>query len=794
VPSGIADFLLDARQALRLLLTRPGFAAAAILTLALGIGAPTAVFSIVHAVLLRPLPYAAPERLVQAHMESTTPRGVVRMDALPVSAAGEWAASTTTLDGLAIYNETARTASTSAGPERLTGIATTANLFDLLGTAPTLGRVFSEGDDDLLQVVLSDTAWRTHFHADSGVVGTTVTLDGQPYRVTGLMPERFHFPTPETAFWIPVRLDTGGSRGMLLPVIARVRAGVPLAAAVDEGLIHIGADNSGFESRLLLPTLQESMVGPVSRTLWLFMAAVSLVAVVATVNIALLLVVRGTSREGEFALRSALGADRGRLVRQLVGESAVLTALGGVAGFSLAYLIVTALRAMAPPEIPRLDEAGLDAGTLGFAVGMMTLAVLTFSVLSAAPVLRGSRERARMAAHSRRRLLTLASVETALALVLLVAASLLLESFVRQVAVDQGFDHRDRLALQFTMPRARYPTPEARMAFVERVLERVRGLPGVTHAAVITAMPNRQPTGRFAFDPIGIDPFAPPGSHTLGEVRMVTDGGLAALGVPLLGGRDIRADDTNSSEPVVVISAASAAQHFPGVDPVGRTLFTGSGPLRVIGVAGDVRPAVTGLPQHDPSVYLPLRQSLDVFQQFATVTLAVHAPSAAAPRPAIRHALLDLDPDMAPFNVRALSDEVARLVAGPRFSATVVSLFSLVAFVMAAVGVYGVVAYQAARRTKDIGVRLALGATRGRVTRVVLSDGLFIVAAGIGVGAPLAVWLARLLQATFDDLSTRPLVTVVTVSLTLAATALAAAYIPARRAARISVLAALRED
>ncbi len=767
---------------------------AAILTLALGIGAPTAIFAIVNAVLLRPLPYAAPDRLVRVRMESTTPRGVIGFDAMPVSAAGDWAAATNTLDGLAIYNETARTARTSAGPERLTGLSTTPNLFELLGTAPAMGRVFSSSDNDMLQVVLSDHAWRTHFHADPAIVGTVVQMDGQPFRVTGVMPERFHFPTPETMFWIPVRLDTGGSRGMLLPVLARVRDGIPIDAAIEEGHAHVAAEGGGFDARLLLPTLQESMVGQVSRTLWLFMAAVSLVALVAIVNIALLLVTRGTARQAEFALRSALGADRKQLVRLLVTEAVVLTGKGAAAGVALAFLIVHALRTLAPPEIPRLDEAGLDLAAVLFAIVVAAVAAAAFSVLSAVPVLRGTHERSRMARPVRGRLLMLAAAETTLALVLLTASSLLLESFVRQVSVDQGFDERNRTALQFTMPRAQYPTPEARMAFVERVLERTRSLPGITAAAVTTAMPNRQPTARQAFDPIGIDPFAPPGSHTLGEVRMITAGGLAALGVPLLRGRDISSDDTAGSEPVAVISAASAAQHFPGMDPVGRTLFTGSGALRVVGVAGDVRPAVTGLPQHDPSVYVPLRQTPDVFEQFATVTLVIHSARMMAPVASVRDVLRELDPDMAPFNIRTLEDEVSRLVAGPRFSATVVSLFSLIAFVMAAIGVYGVVAYQAARRTRDIGVRLALGATRARVTGVVLRDGLLIVAAAIGAGVPASIWLSRMMRSSFDDVSTQPIAIVSVVSITLAATAIVAAYIPARRAARISVLAALRED
>jgi predicted permease len=798
------DTTRDVGLSLRLLARQPGFAIVAILTLALGIGAPTAIFSTVHAVLLRPLPYLDADRIVRFRIESRSPRGTVGFDALPVSQALEWAGNTSTLEMMSIFNDTARTLTTPDGPVRLTGLAATPNIFALLGTAPAMGRAFDAATRETRQIVLSHSTWQRYFNGNPAIVGTSITLDGDPFSVTGVMPEAFAFPTPDTAFWVPVLLETGGSRGMLLPAIAKLRPGATLNSVVAEGQRMLGdRDDPRIQQTLLARTLQDQMVGRYTRVLWVLLAAVGLVSVIATVNIALLLLTRGASRAREFSIRLALGAGRGRLVRQLFAEGMTLAIMGGLAGLAVGALALKALVRIAPPDLPRLHEAGLDPLVLSFTALLVILASVVFGVLSAGRVITidAIRALARAATETslvptgapRRRLNALAAAELAFTVVLLVGAGLLLRSFISLVLVDQGFDSRDALAVQVTLPSARYPGPDARLAFHERLLERTKALQGVSHAGLTTSMPNRQPTGRFAYDPVGSDPFADPFTMKVAEVRMVSAGFLEAMGVPLLAGRTFRDSDTEGSERVIVLSQRLARLHFPDRDPIGAMLYSQSGDCRVIGVVADVLPA-SQEGTADPGAYVPLRQSKDVLSFAATVTLVVRGKSAATQVGPLRSMVSSLDPEMAVFNVRTLDREVAGLVAGPRFSATALGLFALVALVMAAVGVYGVMSYSAGQRTREIGVHMALGATPAQVLRVIVRDGLIVVAAGLGAGLVIAVWLARSLTGLLHEVTPADPVALVSVAVLLSAIGLVAVLIPARRATRVSALAALRHD
>jgi putative ABC transport system permease protein len=804
-PSALVhDTVRDIGLALRQLARQRGFAVVALLTLALGIGAPTAIFSAVHAVLLRPLPYADADRIVRFRMESQSPRGRVGFDALPVSEALQWEADTATLEQMALFNDNAKTLTTPDGPVRLVGLSTTPNLFALLGTAPAAGRPFDAGTRDARQIVLSHITWQRYFGANTSIVGTSITLDGESFLVTGVMPGSFAFPTPETAFWVPVLLEVGGGRGMLLPAIARLRPGATIDAVVTEGMRHLtdGGD-ARVQSTLLARTLQDQMVGKYGRVLWVLLAAVALVSVIATVNIALLLLTRGASRAREFSIRLALGAGRGRLVRQLFVEGTTLAVLGGFSGLVVGKLALAALVRIAPPDLPRLDEAGLDPLVLTFTGLLVVVASVAFGVLSAGRVitLDGIRTLARAATESslvpgvvpRRRLNALAVAELALTVVLLVGAGLLLRSFISLVLVDQGFDSRNALAVQVTLPLARYPGPEARLAFHERLLERARGLQGVSHVGLTTAMPNRQPTGRFAYDPIGSDPFADHFTLKVAEVRMVSAGFLEAAGIPLVAGRTFGDKDTEGSEPVMVLSQRLARLHFPDRSPVGALLYSQTGNRRVIGVVGDVMPSAQG-GISDPAAYIPLRQSKDVLSWMATVTLVFRGAGARAQVGPVRSMVSSLDPEMPIFNVRAMDDEVAGLVAGPRFSAMALGLFAMVALVMAAVGVYGVMAYSASRRTREIGVHMALGATPAQVLRVIVRDGVVVVFVGLSAGLLAAMWLAQSLTGLLHEVTPADPVALVTVALLLSAIGLVAVLIPAWRATRVSALTALRHD
>ncbi len=804
----IRDGRRDIALAIRVLARRPGFAAVAVLTLALGIGAPTAIFSVVNAVLLRPLPYAEPDRVVRFRLESQTPMGPFAFDALPAGQAVTWGQQSRTLSSLALFNDRALTLATADGPFRLAGISATPNLFELLGTQPVIGRTFASADVDAHQIVLSHAMWQRYFNADRSIVGSVITLDGDSFRVTGVMPDGFRFPTAEALFWVPQVIDSGGSRGMVLPAIGRLQPSATVAAVIEEGKVFLGTpDDARVKQTITAQTLQAQMVGGVSRVLWILMAAVAIVSVIATVNIALLLLTRGASREREFSIRLALGASRRCLTRQLFVEGLVLAGLGGLAGLALAVGGLKLLLVLAPSDLPRLRDASMDLSVLAFAIAITLMASLIFGVLSAGRLvafdavrrLAGQAAESRLVASGppRRYLNLLAALELALTMVLLVGAGLLLRSFMALVLVPQGFTPAGAFAFGVNLPAARYPTAEARAAFLDRLHAALIAVPGVQAAGLAAEMPNRQPTGRFDFSSAGIELFPDPMTRPTAETRMVTDGFFEAMGIAVQSGRVFTAADSSGSEPVIVISDALARQQFKDRSPVGQTLYSESGNRRVIGVVGDVRPAAEGA-AIAPAAYLPLSQSSGgggpLLAWHSSMNIVVRTSRPAEFAAAARALVLSLDPDMPVVNMRPLTEEVSKLVAGPRFSATVLAIFAVIAFVMASLGVYGVMAYAAGQRTREIGVRVALGATPGQVLRVMMRDGLVVVAAGLCAGALAAAWLARALTGLLHDVTPADPVSLVSVGMLLALAGLIASYVPARRATRLNVLAALRDE
>jgi predicted permease len=796
------DLRRDARGALRQWAARRGFAALALTSLALGIGAPTAVFSVVNGVLLTPLPYADPDRIVTFSLDITGPNTHFVMDALPVAEALDWAARTETLDAVAIYNDRALTLSTSDGPFRLAGLSATPALFDVLGAKPLVGRLFGADDTDLRQVVLSHATWQQRFGGDPRVIGQTVPLDGAPFRVVAVMPAAFGFPSPETAFWIPQVLESGGTRGMVLPVVARLRSGVPIEAAVYEGRRLVAPDDGPMRQVLTADTLHAQLVGAYAGVLWMLMAVVSIVAVVASVNVALLVLTRGAGRTREFEIRLAIGATRGRLVRQVFAEAAMLAGAGGALGVALAALGMRLLLVTAPPDIPRLVDVSLDARVLLFAAAASILACVVFGLLSVARVTRLrlspsgaliSLPRIATAAASRRRLSALAAIELALTLVLLVTAAMLLRSFVSRVLVPPGFNARGALAFSVHLPAARYPGAAPRAAFLERLQQRLESLPNVASVGLAAEMPNRQPTGRFMFAAGGIDMFADPSTQPIYEVRMVSRGFIEAMGLRLQRGRAFSDADVDGADPVIVISSALAAEQFPDADPLGQILYSGSGNRRVIGVVDDVLPA-SPRGQLRPSAYLPLAQALSLLDWHASMNVVVKTRAEAGVPDAVRRAVLELDAELPPSNVRWLDDELWNLFARPRFSAAVVATLASVALVMAALGVYGVIAHGTAQRTREFGVRIAVGATPATLARLVARDAAVVIGAGVAAGLVGAAWSARALGALIAGVPRRDVGAVVAVTAVLMAAGALAAFIPARRAARLTVVAALRDQ
>jgi predicted permease len=793
------------RVALRSWTGRPVLTAVALFTVALGIGIPTAMFSVVHAVLLQPLPFRDPQHVVSFRMEVRGPRGSATFDAIPASVATEWMLTGTTLAGISLYNNIALTLSTNDGPFRLTGITISPNGFDVLGVAPLVGRTFDPATSDGRQVVLSYATWHRFFGGRTDIVGSSITLDGNAYRVTGVMPSAFSFPDTDAAFWVPLIMPAGGTRGMVLPAVGRMRPEAGLAAVEAEGrrLLNDGSGGPGAET-LHAESLHEQLVGAHRRILWTLMAAVAMVSIIAATNIALLLLARGASRAREFSIRLATGAGRGRLVRQLIVEATVLSGAGGLAGLALAALLLGILLQSAPPEIARLQNARINASVLLFASALTAGVSVLFGVASAGRAVTVDLVRAlgagavesslTVAGPSRRRLNALVTAEVVLTSVLLVGASLLLRSFLALLAVDYGFNAERTLAMQITLPSARYPTPADRMAFQQRLLDRLADVPNLDALGVAITMPNRQPTARNAYDPTAPPDVSDPSTLQVAETRTISEGFIEAMGIPLLSGRTFRASDTDGAEPVILISQQLARVHFGETDPIGRLLYSGgAGTRRVIGVIGDVRPASR---QGDPapSAYLPLRQDIGVFRWFGTLSVVVRGPDAASLAPTLRALVISLDPDIPSFNVRTLEQELSSLVAAPRFSASALIAFASIALLLAAIGLYGVVSFAAGQRTREFGVRVALGATPRQVLWLAMREGLSVMVLGLATGAIAAVWLAQAIAGLLHDVRPADPFSLSGVAALLLLVGLLAIAVPAYRATRISAIAALRSD
>jgi predicted permease len=528
------------------------------------------MFSVVRGVLLRPLPYPDADRIVRFGMHSDGPAGPVTFDALPASEAIAWAADSNTLSSLALFNESAMTLTTADGPFRLSGVSATPNLFDVLGTRPAAGSTFGPSSASAKDIVLSHGAWIRFFGANRSAVGSLITMDGSAYRVVGIMPEAFQFPSPDATYWTAQEMSAGGTRGMLLPAVAKLKPGASVTAVAEEGRGRVIDGDPRFKTILTVETLRDQMVGGVRRLLWVLVGAVAFVSVIATANLALLLMTRGAAREREFAIRAALGAGRRRLVRQLTIEGLTLGVLGGIAGLFVAWMSLRVLIAQAPLAIPRLQDVAIDAHVLLFASLLTIGSTLVVGVLSAGRTLgfgvanalsRGPAETRLTAGTSPRRrwLNVLASSEIALTMVLLVGAGLLLRSFGGLIAADQGFDAGTALALQVNLPASRYPTAAARLAFDERLLDAVQRAPGIQAAGLTTTLPTRQATGRFAFSSSPeLAALGDPSLMPVVDVHMVTDGFAEAMGLKFVAGRSIarwRASASTASWPTPRASA-----------------------------------------------------------------------------------------------------------------------------------------------------------------------------------------------------------------------------------------------
>ena len=798
-------WIQDLRFGARSLLRRPGFTAAAVATLALGIGAVVAIFSVVNGVLLKPLPYPEPDRLVvpvQVDVsDGDRSHGVDHPDVR------YWQAE---VPGLVVagYSTDRPTLTGMGDPEVVNGARVTDGLLDVFGLRPELGRDV-RGAEDVVGgpnvVLVSHAFWRSRLAGDPAAVGHTVELSGQAWEIVGVAPEGFDFPDG-TDLWVPWHHDPDGcGHGCrIMNAIGRIERGATpeeVQARMDAASAQLqqAFPDSHRDVVTRFEPLLDTQVADVRTALWVLMGSVTMVLLIACANVANLLLVRSSERVGEVALRATLGAPRLRLVRQLLTESLLLSVAGGAIGIALAAWGVTAMTSSAPDGIPRLHAVGIDARVLGFAL-LVVLAVTALFGLAPALKLAGrplveAMGNARRSAGGRGSGISrsfLLSGEVALSLVLLLGAGLMFATLRSIATQDLGFSTARVERFRLSLPETRYDST-ATIRFFDELEQRVTALPQVERAGTAFGVPLG--SGRFHTSTEFMDrPPVPPADQPDVAVRPASPGYREAIGLPLLRGRWLEETDRHGTEPVVVINQAAADEFYPGVDPLGRRIkmsisvaFDDDPERTIVGVVGNAR-SYSATEPDDAAAYIPNAQfGMDVM--YVTMKLARGAATAL---PATRAVLKEMDPSLAITNVERIEDAVARQAAPTRFYLTLIGSFSALALILAAIGLYGVVAYSVSRRTREIGIRVALGARAGEVVGMAVRDGVVPAAVGVAAGLVAALLGGRALKSLLYGVEPQDPATIVVVTAILVVVVLLATFLPARRASRIPPASALR--
>jgi putative ABC transport system permease protein len=805
----------DFRYAVRQLRKNPGFTAVAVLTLALGLGANTAIFSVIDAVLLRPLPFHAPSRLVV--VKPTEPG---RRDDIGVSYPTflDWRARNHVFDGLSVFREDDFTLTGQGEPAHLTGAVVSANMFSLLGVPPVIGRDFVPEEDQPigtgLPIILSHSLWQNRFGSDPRIVGQSLTLDGQTFAVVGVMPPGFQFPVQRTPveFWTTIALDAEGPTPMTsqrgagyLDVIARVKPQVTVETAqtemagIQDGLNRQYPENRPKGIRLVLEA--DAVLGDMRQGLFILLGAVGLVLLIACANLSNLLLARATTRHKEISVRTALGATRWMIVRQLLAESALLATAGAAAGLGLAAWGIKLLMALAPGDLPRITESGINLQVLIFTALVAVLTSVLFGLVPAlqaakpelaASLKEGGRSGTETQTRSRLRS-ALIITETALAMILLVGSGLLLRSLMGLGRVDPGFAKDHVITFGLDLPD-RYGHPQ-RVAFYRSLLERVRTTAGVRSASAAFPLPLSADDVKTTLEVEGR-----PMKHSEYPVttfHIIDRDYFRTLGIPLLSGRAFNAqDDVVGAIPVVIISQKLARQVFPGEDPIGRRIRPnissgpGEAPMRVVvGIVGDVKAEGMGAPTI-PESYVSYAQL-----PFAPMSVVVRTEIAPASMVSmLTSEVQSLDDALPLLHVKTLDEYVDDSIVGTRFETFLLGTFGVLAFLLTAVGLYGVISYTVVQRTREMGIRIALGADRTAILGMVVKNGALLACAGALIGLAAAFLLTRLMASLLFGVGPTDPLTFLCVPIALITVALFASYIPARRAAKVDPMDALRYE
>jgi len=799
--------LHDLRYGLRMLAKKPGFTVVAMFTLALGIGANSAIFSVVNGVLLRPMPLEDPDRLIKI-WESLPSGGQGTASAPNLK---DWREQNTVFRGIAAYTPSNLNLGGQDSPERLSGVAVSTNFFDVVGVRPRLGRAFQIGEDEAGRnhvALLSHRLWQRAFGGDAGVVGKDVLLNGESYTVVGVMPPEFRFPSRLIEVWVPLvippdQINNRGSHWMF--TLARLKPDVGFEQAREQ-MVTIAKrleqqypDSQAGRGVFLIP-LQEETVQGIRPALRALMFAVGFVLLIACANVANLLLAGATSRRREIAVRTALGAGRLRLVRQLLTESLLLAVAGGALGLALAKWGVAALLVLAENFLPRANEVGLDWRVAAFTAALSLLTGVFFGLI---PALQSSRvdlqsalkEGAGAGGGAQTNWLRsgLVVLEVAATLVLLIGAGLLIKSFIRLYETDLGFKAENILTMSLALPQAKYPDAQAAAAFHQKLLERVAALPGARSAGVINYLPLQQWGFNGGIDIEGQGPYEP-GRGPLAEFRAISPDYFRTLGIPLVSGRSFTSQDQGNSAPVVIVNQTLAQRYMPGQNPIGKRIRSiGNDWRTVVAVVGDVRQSgVTRAVRAE--VFVPVTQAIWT-SLTQTMSLAVRADAEPEALIAVvRNAVREVDPAQPVFNVKTMEAVVADSVSDRRLNMLLLGIFAAVALTLAVIGIYSVMSYTVSQSAREIGIRMALGARSTDVLKLVVGQGMALTLVGVGLGVAGAFGLTRLMATLLYGVTATDPLTFAVVAVSLTLVVLVACWLPARRATKVDPLTALKDE
>ncbi|MEW6128732.1 MAG: ABC transporter permease [Acidobacteriota bacterium] len=803
--------LQDLRFAFRMFVKQPAFTFIAILTLALGIGATSAIFSVVYGVLLRPLSLPDPDKVVnlwEARFESS--QGITFQGSVSAPNYFDWREQNEVFTGLSAYQFTNLSLQTAEQPERIRGAMVSSEFFDVLGVQPLKGRIFLQGEDQQGKnhvAILSYQLWQRNFAADPDIVNKEIILGGETHTIIGVMPATFGFPSRFTEIWIPLIIppDLAANRGYhYLLTIARLKDGVMLEQAQD----HLKAIARGIEEKypneqtgrsILVIQAQEQLVQNIRPALLMLLGAVGLVLLIACTNVANLLLARATARTREIAIRTALGASRFRLIAQFLTESVLLSLMGGALGLLLAYWGVDVLLNLATNFLPRVNEVSLDWRVIVFTLGISIVTGILFGLAPALqiskPNIQSFLKEGGSSGHSPHRnwlRSTFVVSEIALSLMLLVGAGLLIKSFSYLLEIDSGMKPDNVLTMGIALPQAKYSTQQTAAAFHRQILERLAALPTVNSVGIINMLPIQQTGNNGSFEIEGKPPY-PVGQEPIAEKRSIIGDYFKALGIAVAEGRTFTSQDQEKSTPVVMVNKTFVKKFMDSDSVVGKRINVGDNvDWRVIvGVVEDIRQnGITREPM--PEIYVPINQSGFPINSISLVVQTTTNPTALTS--AIRHEIQAIDPMQPIHNVKTMEEVISDSVAGNRLNMTLLTIFAGLAIILAVIGIYSVMSYTVTQSTKEIGIRLALGADTLNVLKLVLGQGFVLTLIGIAIGIAGAYALTGLMSGLLFGVKATDPVVFIAVSVILIIVALAACLVPARRAIKVDPIIALRYE